>query len=235
MQLGIAVRLKRHSLTIANICSLGDCKTAAQTNIGDSKCLFKRKPSRLLAFTITRMRIIVTRKQQIAHVEVTVTARAGVCIHMDELRPVVRVRNFETKLFHRLAQRGSRGFFARVDMPARLQPNTEAFVHVQHNTATTDDDGRCGHVTHVGVFVERVGERRHDLEKLGDRFAFAIIYGCCALKVRAQLHRCTRSAVNHGSQGSGWRRSRVRHKGQQAATFAARAPPPSPATRRIAT
>ena len=168
MQLGIAVRLKRHSLTIANICSLSDCKTAAQPGVGHRQRFFERKPPRLRTLTFTRVWIIVTCKQQVPHVEVSMPPRAGMHVHVDELRPVMWVRNCETQLFHRLAQRSSSRFFTGVDVPARLQPEPEAFVHVQGNTATTNDDGRCRHVTHVGVFVERVGKRRHDLEELDD-------------------------------------------------------------------
>jgi hypothetical protein len=66
------------------------------------------------------MRILVTGKQQIPQVEVTMPPRTRVNIDMNKLRPVVRVRNHETELFHRLAQRGRSRLFARVDVSARL-------------------------------------------------------------------------------------------------------------------
>lgn len=206
MQLGVANavvrRRKRHSCTIANICSLSDREPAAQPDIGDGQRLFKREPSRLRTLPFAWARIIVTGEQQIPHVEVTMSAWSRVNVDMNELWSVVRVRNHETELFHRLAHRGNGGFFAGVNVATRLQPQPESLVHVQRHTAATDHDRRRGHVPHIGVLVVRVGEGWHDFEKLGDRLTLAIVDGHGPREVCAQLTHRARSTFNHGRQGS---------------------------------
>jgi len=146
---------KRHSLTIANICSLGSSKPAAQTRVGNSERLIGREPPRIRTLAFTRMRVVVASEQQIAQVEMTMTARARVHINMDQLRPIVRMHDSEPEFFVRLAHRGPRRVFAIGDVPARLQPQLESFVHVQRDTAAPNDDRRRRHMANIGVLAER--------------------------------------------------------------------------------
>jgi len=111
---------------------LGSNKPAAQTHVGNSKRFFRRKPPRLRALTLTRMRIIITCQQQIPQVEVAMPTRARVHINVDQLRPVVRMRNRKPEFFVRLAYRRCSRMFTVVDVPAWLQPQTQSFVQVQH-------------------------------------------------------------------------------------------------------
>lgn len=132
---------RRHSLTIANICSYTSGEPAAQSDVGNGERFVGRKPSGVGAFAFARMRIIVAGEQHIPQVKVPVPARPGVHVDMDELRAVVRVRDCETELFLRLAHCRIGGVFSLVDVPAWLQPQAEPLVHVQHDAASPDDDG----------------------------------------------------------------------------------------------
>ena len=58
--------------------------------------------------------------------------------------------------------------FTVIDVPARLQPQTQSFVQVQHHAPATNDDGRRRHMTNICVLAERCRKLRHDIEKLGD-------------------------------------------------------------------
>jgi len=100
------------------------------------------------------MRIIVTSQQQIPQVEVAMPTRARVHINVNQLRPVVRMRNRKPEFFVRFAYRRCSRMFAVVDVPARLQPQTQSFVQVQHHATTTNDDGRRRHMTNIGVLAE---------------------------------------------------------------------------------
>jgi len=114
------------------------------------------------------MRIIITRQQQIPQVEVAMPARARVHINVDQLRPVVRMRNRKPEFFVRLAYRCRGRVFTVVDVPAWLQPQTQSFVQVQHHATMPHHDGRRRHMTNISMFVERCRKLRHDIEKLGD-------------------------------------------------------------------
>jgi hypothetical protein len=87
------------------------------------------------------MRITITSQQQVPQVEVAMPARPRVYIYVNQLWSNVRMRNCKPEFFMRLAHRCCSRVFAIVDMPARLQPQTQSFVHVQYHTAVTNDDG----------------------------------------------------------------------------------------------
>jgi len=114
------------------------------------------------------MRIIITSQQEIPQVEVAMPARAGMHIDVDQLRPVMRMRHRKPEFLVRLAYRRYSRIFTVVDVPARLQPQTQSLVDVQHHATATDDDCRRRHMTNIGVLTERYRQLRHDVEKLGD-------------------------------------------------------------------
>jgi hypothetical protein len=106
-----------------------------------------------------------------------VTARPGVHVDVHQGRPPTGEAHGQAGLLGRLAERGLPGCLARLDVAARLQPDTEPLVPVEHGAACTHHDGRAGHVGGVCVLVERAVETRDDGEELSDAAGLAGVDG----------------------------------------------------------
>ena len=139
-----------------------------QARVGHGIRLGERKPSCVRTFVGTWVRIVVAREQEIPHVVVPMPAGPRVHINMNQLRTIVRMRDGEAKFFMRFAHRSHSGFFSGIDMPTGLQPQAKSFVQVQHHAPLAYHDCRSGDMTNIAVFVERVRERRHHRNELGD-------------------------------------------------------------------
>ena len=82
-----------------------------------------------------------------------VPVRRLVHIEMEQQRTGRRVRDGETELLGRLAQRSLVRCLARVDVATGLHPDAELLVAVEHGTAPPDDNARRRHVGRAGVLV----------------------------------------------------------------------------------
>ena len=89
------------------------------------------EPGDVLALPRRRRRIGVVGVDAVAQVEVGVTTRAGVDVDVDQLGLVAGEAGREPGLLRRLPHGGVPRRLARVDVPARLDPDAERLVPVQ--------------------------------------------------------------------------------------------------------
>jgi len=109
---------------------------------------------------------------------------------MDQQRPLRGVPHDEPGLLVRLAQGGLPRCFTAVNVPARLEPDSQALVQVQDHAPPADDNGRTRHVHSIGLLVEGVLESRELFEENLDRRSLAFVY-------RDPLCYCKRNALHH--------------------------------------
>jgi len=158
-----------------------------EANVGDRQGLIPVKPAHLLAFVGPRTGLGILGLEEVAHVEVGVAAGSGVHVHVHQPRAARGVGDDEAGLFAGLTQRTLGRCLTRLDVTAGLQPQVESLVQVQHDATFTDDECRPGHVNRIGMFVERLGECRSDLQELGDRCSFAFIARNRCTQLRTEL------------------------------------------------
>jgi hypothetical protein len=88
-------------------------------------------------------------------------------IHLEELDRIEVPRD-ETGLFERFAKRRRFGTFVRVDVAARLNPDTEEPVAMQDDPARRHHEGRGGEVVKVLLLGERIARPDETFEGSGD-------------------------------------------------------------------
>jgi hypothetical protein len=84
--------------------------------------------------------------------------RAWVNIEMKEHRAALGVAHMETRFLLGFAQCTCAGVFIFFNMPARLQPQIEPLMQVQHCCLATHYNTRCRDVGGVCMFIARVSE-----------------------------------------------------------------------------
>ena len=176
---------------------------AFQTGLGHVDRLVPCEPLHVLALLGGRCRLHVRRLDQVAQIEVSMTARAGVHIDVQQRWAVGQVavdeQHGQTGLLGCLAQGTVPWQLVGVDVATGLQPHLQSFVAVQHHSPSiiADHDRRSRDV-HLGrVLVERALEAVDKLDKSGDRPTFAGIDRAVAAATADRMA----AAVSEGEVG----------------------------------
>ena len=119
--------------------------------------------------------------EQIAQVEMGVTASAGVHVDMNQLRntrciegpeePHVEAGLLDALTPGRLPRR-----LARIDVPSRLHPEPEPLVLQQHDPARPDHEARPRHVDRIVLPGERIVECVEGDQEGVDRGRLAVVH-----------------------------------------------------------
>lgn len=112
----------------------------------------------MLALRCCGCRIGIIAQEEVTQVQVDMAFCGEVHVQVEELRPARRVADRQAGLLLGLAERRVRGNLARIEMAARLQPETEPLVQVEHRAPWSAHDRGAGHVDEVGVTIEGVNQ-----------------------------------------------------------------------------
>ena len=106
-----------------------------------------------------------------------VAAGPGMHVDVDECGWLVAGDHRQAGLFSCLALRCFPWLLAGIDVTARLQPDRQTFVEMQHHAGITGDDGRGRDVGRRRLLVEWPVQRVERGEERANRIALACIDG----------------------------------------------------------
>ncbi len=136
--------------------SLAECDQGPpQSDIGNGECLVPTEPTNTLTLARRRAWLDVGGDQQVTQVEMGVVSSPGMHIDMDEFGPGVRMLRVEARLLCRFPAGSIPWRFVRIDVSARLKPDSQPLVQVQNDTAGSDDKSRSGDMNGTCGLVER--------------------------------------------------------------------------------
>ena len=143
--------------------SLEKAQDAFQAGVGLLDSSLPVVPANLLALALRRIRVGVAPIEQVPHVEMRMPSATRVHINVQQLwNPIVIERpdkvHLKPRLLAGLTQCGCPRRLTWVDVPSRLQPETEPLVLQQHHTARPHHQGRTGDVDRVRFLRKRFVE-----------------------------------------------------------------------------